>query len=126
MCSTPKGGVALRPPAFVKAGISLDNDNFHATFRDSNENVERLRQQRLREFESKEPEFHQQISIDKIRCPAHILHMNQALKQLPQQQTLKISSHSRVLIHDLAASARVMKRKVKILDYRQQHFLYVT
>ncbi len=126
MCSTPKGGVALRPPTPIRAGIDLGNDNFHATFRDSNENVERLRLQRLREFESKEPEFQQQISIDKIRCPMHILQMNQALKHLPPQQTLKISSHSKALVDDLAASARVMQRKVRILVFRQQHFLYVS
>jgi len=126
MCSTPKGGLSIRKPSLLAADISFDSENFHASFRESNENVERLQQQRVRAFEAQEPAFHQQIEIGQIRCPSHILQLAQALKQLPNHHTLKVSSHSAALISDLAASARVLQYHTQALKFRRQHFLYVS
>ena len=125
MCSTPKGGLVIRQPAPVSEGFALDNDDFHATFRASNENVERLQQQRIRTFKAQEPEHQQTLEIDRIRCPAHILQLTRTLKQLPHHHTLKVISQSASLIHDLAASARILHYQTQILKFRSQHFLYV-
>ncbi len=124
MCSTPKGGLVIRQPSPVSEDFAQDND-FHATFRASNENVERLQQQRIRTFEAQEPEYQQTLEIDRIRCPAHILQLTRTLKQLPHHHTLKVISHSASLIHDLAASARILQYQAQILTFRSQHFLYV-
>jgi TusA-related sulfurtransferase len=125
MCSTPKGGLVIRQPTPVKEDFAQDDNNFHATFRASNENVERLQQQRIRAFEAQEPEYQQTLEIDRIRCPAHILQLTQTLKQLPHHHTLKVISHSASLIHDLAASARILHYPTQTLKFRSQHFLYV-
>ena len=125
MCCTPKGGLTLRQPSLVSEGDAQENEEFHATFRASNENVERLQQQRIRAFQAQEPEFQQQLEIDRIRCPAHVLQLTRTLKQLPHHHTLKVISQSASLIQDLAASARILQYQTQILKFRSQHFLYV-
>ncbi|MCK5664406.1 MAG: hypothetical protein KAI17_13035 [Thiotrichaceae bacterium] len=126
MCSTPKSSPSLKAPTPLSIGLSLSDKYFHSTFRQSNENVERLQQQRLQEFNTKEPEFQQQIEIDQIRCPSHLIQFKQALKTLASHQTLKVCSHSSALIKDLAASGRILHCSVKTLRFRRQHFLYAS
>jgi len=126
MCSTPKSGLSLKAPTPLAIGLSLSDKYFHSTFKQSNENVERLQQQRMQEFHAKEPEFQQQIEIDQIRCPSHLIQFKQALKTLATNQTLKVCSSSSALIKDLAASGRILHCKVKTLRFRRQFFLYVS
>ncbi len=102
MCSTPKSVIAIKAPSPVPLS-DLNNINFRASFRQSNENVERLHQQRIREFESKEPVYQHQIEVDHVRCPSHLIQFKRSLKKLEDNQTLKISSRSIALINDLAA-----------------------
>ena len=126
MCSSPKSGLTLKAPTPLSIGLSQSDKFFHSTFKQSNENVERLQQQRMQEFTAKEPEFQQQIEIDKIRCPSHLIQFNYALKTLANHQALKVSSYSASLIKDLAASGRILSLSVKTLRFRRQHFLYVS
>jgi len=126
MCSTPGGGLVARPPSLIAEGNVGADEDFHASFRHNNENVERLQRQRLQAFSAQEPEYQQQIEIEKIRCPAHLIELNRALSQLPRKQTLKVSSRSASLISDLAASARIQHYQTKSLKLRQQHFLYIS
>ena len=126
MCSTPKSGLTLKAPAPLSIGLSLNDKHFHTTFRQSNENVERLQQQRMQAFNASEPAFQHHINIEYIRCPSHLIQFNRAVKQLTENQTLKVSSHSTALIKDLAASARILQLTVKTLQFRRQHFLYVS
>lgn len=126
MCSTPKGGMVARPPSLIAEGNAGADKDFHASFRHSNENVERLQQQRLQAFAAQEPEYQQQMEIEKIRCPAHLIELNRALSRLPREQTLKVYSRSASLISDLAASARIQHYQTTTLKFRQQHFLYIS
>lgn len=126
MCSSPKSGLALKAPVPLSIGLSLNDKHFHSTFRQSNENVERLQQQRMQAFNAKEPAFQYQVDVEHVRCPSHLIQFKHALKKLSANQTLKVSSHSAVLINDLAASGRILQLTVKTLQFRRQHFLYVT
>jgi len=126
MCSTPKSGLALKAPSPLPIGLGLNDKEFHLTFRQSNDNVERLQQQRIRAFEAKEPEFQQKIEIDRVRCPSHLIQFNHALKKLAANQTLKVCSYSPSLINDLAASGRILQLSVKTLRFRRQYFLYAS
>lgn len=126
MCSTAKGSITLKAPTLLPVGLSLDQQRLQANMRSSNENVERLQQQRLQEFENKQPEFHDELGLEHIRYPSHLVQFKQALKQLIPNQTLKIISSSSALIEDLAASCRILKLPAQALRYRRQHYLYVT
>ncbi len=125
MCSSPKPSITLHRPSPLAAATLLDAD-FHQNFRTSNDNVERLQQQRLRAFELQQPEFHQTIEIEQLRSPGHILQMKQALASLALHQRLKISSHSATVIQDLEACARILQLHCQRLAFRRRHFLYVS
>lgn len=126
MCSSPKAGLTIKAPASLDIALKLNDKNFHTNFRQSNENVARLEQQRMREFESNEPPFQQHIEVHQLRYPFHILQLKESLKQLADPQTLKISSLSKTLIKDLSATARILGYQTQTLRFRRQYFLYTS
>jgi len=123
MCSTPRVSIALKAPSLLPLASNLDSKHFHATFRQSNENIERLQQQREQEFLSQEPDFQRQIDIDSIHCPSHLIQFTGELKKLDAEQTVKVSCSSSALINELAASGRILNFTVKTLRFRRQQFL---
>jgi hypothetical protein len=125
MCISPKVAIKLNPPAPLKVRGALDQA-FQSILRNSNDNVERLEQQRLQGFLDQQPVFDDAIGIEQLRYPYHLLQFKQALKTLSSDQTLKISSRSSVLIDDLATACRILKLPVKALRFRKQYFLYVS
>jgi TusA-related sulfurtransferase len=124
MCSSPKASISLKLPSLIPVN-SFDQSNYRENLRSSIRNVERLQQQRQAEFEHKEPEYHQQVKIDQLRCPLHLLQFKQALKLTSTKQTLKITSSSKVIINDLKSACQVMGLTCQTRSFRKLRFLYV-
>ena len=103
-----------------------DDQQYLARLRKSNENVERLQQQRLEAFLAKQPDFEQEVELEQMRYPYHIIRFKEALKHLDSNQTLKISSKSLALIEDLAACSRILGFPEQYLRHRGRNYLYVT
>ena len=126
MCSSAKVSTFLKAPSPIPVGANASNASLPLSLKASSDNVDRLAAQRLNTFLSREPEYQQQIAIDKIRYPSHLIQFRQAINRLAAKQTLKISSGSRALIEDLASSSRILHYPALTLQFRRQHFLYVT
>ena len=126
MCSSAKVSLTLKAPRPVPIESTAGSGSLSLSLKASSDNVDRLTTQRLNKFAAQEPEYQQHITIDKIRCPSHLIQFRQTLKKLSSQQTLKISSESKALIEDLASSSRILHYPAITLQFRRQHFLYVT
>lgn len=126
MCSSPKPAISLNPPGLLPLIGGKANQPSHSAISESNANVERLEQQRLKLFQDQEPSYENEISIQNLRYPNHLLQFKQSIKNLNFGQMLKVSSPSSILIEDLAAASRILNLPIQILRYRRLHFLYVS
>jgi len=125
MCSSPRPMTRMRRPA---AGSILDDTEgarFARLWRESNDNVERLRARRESEFRSREPAWSAEIEIGELRCPLHLLRLRQALDSIERGQTLKLRAASPALANDLASAARQLHLQTTTLMFRGKHFLYI-
>jgi TusA-related sulfurtransferase len=125
VCSSPKASISLNRPRLI-AVESSDESNYRANLRSSIQNVERLQQQRLAEFEHKEPEFQYEITIDQLRCPLHLLQFKQALKSTAAGQTMKVATPSKAIINDLQSACDILGITCQTLSFRKLNFLYAT
>lgn len=125
MCISPKVNIVLKKPGKLKVS-GADDLAFQSILKDSNDNVERLRQQRLQAFLDQEPEYHADMEIDQLHFSEHLFEFKFGLDQLAYNETLKVSSQSKLLIVELAAACRVMKLPAAVRQFRKRHFLYAT
>ena len=125
MCISPKLAINLKPPAHLKVRGTSDHE-FQLILRNSNDQVERLGQQRLQVFLDQQPAFEKAIEIQQLRYPYHLLEFKLAQKSLLPGLKLKVISQSSILIDDLAAACRILKIPTKTLRFRKQFFIYVT
>ncbi len=125
MCISPKVNIVLKKPG--KLRVSATNDlAFQSILRNSNNNVERLQQQRLQAFLDKEPEYHAEMEISQLRFSEHLFEFKFGLEHFDEKHTIKISSQSKLVIKELAAACRVLKLPVEMRQFRKNHFLYTT
>ena len=125
MCISPKVYIKLNTPAPLKVYGAADKA-FQSILKNSNDNVERLQQQRLQNFLDDEPEFHADMEIDHLCFSKHLFEFKFGLEHLAEKQTLKVSSKSKLVIKELAATCRVLKLPVEARQFRKKHFLYAT
>jgi len=125
MCISPKVNIKLNSPAPLKVYGSADKA-FQSILKNSNDRVERLQQERLQAFLDDEPEFHAEMEIDHLRFSEHLYEFKFGLEHLAEKQTLKVSSKSKLVIKELAATCRILKLPVEARQFRKKHFLYAT
>jgi TusA-related sulfurtransferase len=125
MCSSPKASIDLKRPSLI-AVDTTDQSNYRANLRRSIQNVERLQQQRQAELEHKEPEYHNEVEIDQLRCPFHLLQFKQALKSTAAGKTLKVTTPSRAIINDLQSACHLMGLICQTRSFRRLNFLYAS
>ncbi len=125
MCSTAKVGGALKAPSLLPT-IPVNSGLFRSSLRESNNNVERLQQQRQLAFEAKEPEYHLQFELNDLPSPLHLFKLKQLLKQLKTNQTLKISSLSSIMIKEFQAASNIMNFSASTLTFRKLNNIYIT
>lgn len=125
MCISPKVNIKLNTPVPLKVYGASDKA-FQLILKNSNDQVERLQQQRLQAFLDDEPEFHADMEIDHLRFSEHLFEFKFGLEHLAEKQTLKVSSKSQLVTKELAATCRVLKLPVEARQFRKKHFLYAT
>lgn len=126
MCSSPRPGISLRRPVMNSGGLSSAGDEgFAALWRESSDNVERLRERREAEFLAREPAWTREAEIDRLRCPLHLGQMRQALAETGSGQILKLHIASEALLGDLSAAARQLGLETSSLRHRGKRFLYI-
>jgi len=125
MCISPKVNISLKKPAKLRVSASTD-PAFQSILRASNDNVERLQQQRLQAFLNKEPDYHADMEIERLGFSEHLFEFRFGLEHLAENQTLKISSKSKMVVKELAAACRAMKLPVETRQFHKRHFLYAT
>ena len=125
MCISPKVNIVLKRPGKLKVSATSDRE-FQSILRSSNDNVERLQQQRLQALLDKEPEFHADMEINQLRFSEHLFEFKSGVDHLAENETLKVSSKSKIVIKELTAACRVLKMPVETHQFRKHHFLYAT
>ncbi len=115
----------MRRPAAGSILDAAESVRFSQLWRDSNDNVEKLRARREAEFRAREPAWSAEVGIGQLRCPLHLARMRQALSRLDSGQVLKIHAASAALQHDLESAARQLGLETFALMFRGKRFLYV-
>ncbi len=125
MCSSPRPAPRLRRPIMTGGLTRADHESFLQQFRESSDNVDRLRAQREAEFLAREPAWSHEAEIDRLRCPLHLKQMHDALSQTGPGQILKLHVASEALLKDLTAAARQLALETSSLRFRGKRFLYI-
>jgi len=119
MCCTPKR------PARPRQGIKMIVEDRNASYSSWQHTL--LKGQELaqrRQLLEKDFDIGQELKINNIICPSHILNLKNALQQIEPKQTLKITVPSKVIHDELLSAAQQMGHQIESCDSNQ--FLYVT
>ena len=72
-----------------------------------------------------EPQFNEEIVINKIACPLHVIALKQGLDVINEDEVLKVITETKNLSQELTSACMAMDHTVKAIEENTKTILYV-
>jgi len=74
---------------------------------------------------TKENKFHEEITIERIACPMHVISLKKGLDDINQYEVLKVKTGSRNVGQELTSACIAMGHEVDATEEEDKTILYV-
>ncbi len=71
-------------------------------------------------------EFQQQIRIDRVACPLHVLQLKKGLSRVASGEVLKVAPGQPAVIRELLSACEALGHQARLVDEQGASFLLIT